>query len=65
MTSQIPARVAEHVGAFNAAVQPGDWGLFAERFAPGAVMRFTDVPAGATRQDAIARAHAERRRRAP
>jgi steroid Delta-isomerase len=60
MTSQIPARVTEHVAAFNAAVQSGEWGPFAERFTPDAVMQFTGVPAGPfTGRDAIARAYAE------
>jgi steroid Delta-isomerase len=59
MTSHIPARVAGHVAAFNAAVESGDWAGFAERFAPGAVMRFSGVPAGPfTGRDAIARAYA-------
>jgi steroid Delta-isomerase len=60
MISQIPARVTGHVAAFNAAVQSGDWGPFAERFTPGAVMRFSGVPVGPfTGRDAIARAYAE------
>jgi steroid delta-isomerase len=54
-----PARVAQHVTAFNAAVRSGDWSTFADRFAPGATMAFTGVPAGpfAGRAE-IARAYA-------
>jgi steroid Delta-isomerase len=60
LASPIPDRVAEHVAAFNAAARTGDWGSFAERFTPAAVMRFTGVPAGPfTGREAIARAYAE------
>jgi steroid Delta-isomerase len=54
-----PARVAQHVTAFNAAVRSGDWSAFADRFAPGATMAFTGVPAGPfTGRAEIARAYA-------
>jgi steroid delta-isomerase len=53
-------RVARHVAAFNAAVQSGDWGDFAARFAQDATMHFTGVPAGPfTGRAQIARAYAE------
>ena len=55
-----PERVAEHVAAFNAAVRSGDWGAFANRFAPDASMEFVGVPAGPFLGRAeIARAYAE------
>lgn len=41
-----PARVTEHVAAFNAAVRSGEWAAFADRFAPDATMAFAGVPAG-------------------
>jgi steroid Delta-isomerase len=41
-----PARVTQHVAAFNAAVRSGEWSAFADRFTPGATMAFTGVPAG-------------------
>jgi steroid delta-isomerase len=54
-----PARVTEHVAAFNAAVRSGDWAAFADRFAPDATMTFAGVPAGAFSGRAeIARAYA-------
>jgi steroid Delta-isomerase len=55
-----PGRVGEHVAAFNAAVQSGDWESFADRFAPDATMEFIGVPAGPFLGRAeIARAYAE------
>jgi hypothetical protein len=42
----ISQRAAAHVAAFNECVRCGDWGAFADRFAPEAVMRFAGVPAG-------------------
>lgn len=42
----IPARVADHVAAFNDAVRSGGFGPFGDRFADDAVMRFVGVPAG-------------------
>jgi steroid delta-isomerase len=54
-----PARVTQHVAAFNAAVRSGGWSAFAERFTPGATMAFTNVPAGPfTGRAEIARAYA-------
>ena len=41
-----PARVTEHVAAFNAAVRSGEWTAFADRFAPDATMTLAGVPAG-------------------
>ncbi len=41
-----PARVTEHIAAFNAAVRSGEWTAFADRFAPDATMAFAGVPAG-------------------
>ena len=56
----IPARVAQHVAAFNAAVLSGDWGSFAGRFTPDATMRFTGVPGPpVTGRAGIARAYGE------
>jgi hypothetical protein len=40
------SRTADHVTAFNRAVTTGDWDTFADRFAPGATMRFVGVPVG-------------------
>jgi steroid delta-isomerase len=55
----VPARVTQHVAAFNAAVRSGEWGAFADRFAPDATMTFTGVPAGPfTGRAEIARAYA-------
>jgi steroid Delta-isomerase len=55
----IPARVADHAVAFNAAVRSGDFGEFATTFAPDAVMRFVGVPAGPfAGREAIAAAYA-------
>jgi steroid Delta-isomerase len=56
---ETPARVTQHVTAFNAAVRSGEWTAFAERFTPDATMAFTGVPAGpfAGRSE-IARAYA-------
>jgi steroid Delta-isomerase len=57
---QPPARVTQHVTAFNAAVRSGEWSAFADRFTPGATMAFTNVPAGPfTGRAEIARAYAE------
>ncbi len=59
-TDATPARIAEHVVAFNAAVRSGDWESFADRFAPDATMEFIRVPAGPFHGRAeIARAYAE------
>jgi hypothetical protein len=53
-------KVTQHVAAFNVAVESGEWGRFAERFAADAVMRFTNAPAGPFRGRAeIARGYAE------
>jgi steroid Delta-isomerase len=53
-------KVTQHVAAFNVAVESGEWGRFADRFAVDAVMRFTNVPAGPFNgRDAIARGYAE------
>jgi steroid Delta-isomerase len=53
-------KVTQHVAAFNVAVESGEWGRFADRFAADAVMRFTNVPAGPFNgRDAIARGYAE------
>jgi steroid delta-isomerase len=41
-----PSRVAEHVAAFNAAVQSGEWRSFAAKFAGDATLTFVGVPAG-------------------
>jgi steroid Delta-isomerase len=61
MTSQeVPARIAQHAAAFNAAVDSGDWRSFGDRFAPNATMRFIGVPAGPfVGRAAIAQAYAE------
>jgi steroid delta-isomerase len=61
MTSpQVPARVAEHVAAFNAAVRSGGWDSFADRFTADATMEFTGTAAGPfAGRPAIARAYAE------
>jgi steroid Delta-isomerase len=61
MTSQeVQARIAEHAAAFNAAVQSGNWGSFADRFTPDATMRFIGAPAGPfAGRAAIAEAYAE------
>ena len=40
------SRAADHVAAFNEAVESGDWDTFAGRFAVDAVMRFVGVPVG-------------------
>ena len=54
-----PARVTQHVAAFNAAVRSGAWDAFADRFTPGATMAFAGVPAGPfTGRTEIARAYA-------
>jgi steroid delta-isomerase len=54
-----PARVREHVAAFNAAVRSGEWTAFADRFAPDATMAFAGVPAGPfSGRTEIARAYA-------
>jgi steroid Delta-isomerase len=54
-----PARVTEHVAAFNAAVRSGEWTAFADRFALDATMTFAGVPAGPFSGRAeIARAYA-------
>jgi hypothetical protein len=51
MTSEeVQARIAEHAAAFNAAVQSGNWRSFADRFTPGATMRFIGVPGGPLRR---------------
>jgi steroid Delta-isomerase len=53
-------KVTQHVAAFNVAVESGEWGRFADRFAADAVMRFTNVPTGPFRGRAeIARGYAE------
>jgi steroid Delta-isomerase len=58
---EVPARIAEHAAAFNAAVRSGDWRSFADRFAPEATMRFIGVPAGPfVGRAAIAQAYAEK-----
>jgi steroid delta-isomerase len=60
MSSDTPARVAEHVAAFNDAVQSADWASFAGRFTPGATMDFRGLPVGPFNGRAqIARAYAE------
>ena len=57
---EVPARIAQHAAAFNAAVQSGDWRSFAERFTPDATMRFIGVPVGPfVGRAAIAQAYAE------
>ena len=40
----VAARVVGHVGAFNEAVDSGDWARFAERFTADAMMTFPDLP---------------------
>ena len=56
---ETPARVTQHVAAFNAAVRSGEWDAFADRFALDATMAFTGVPAGPfTGRAEIARAYA-------
>jgi steroid Delta-isomerase len=57
--AETPARVTQHVAAFNAAVRSGEWDAFADRFTLDATMAFTGVPAGpfAGRAE-IARAYA-------
>ena len=40
----VAARVVAHVGAFNEAVDSGDWATFAGRFTPDAMMTFPDLP---------------------
>jgi steroid delta-isomerase len=58
--AETPARVTQHVAAFNAAVRSGEWTVFADRFTPGATMAFTGVPAGPfTGREEIARAYAQ------
>lgn len=61
MTNQeVPARIVQHVAAFNAAVHSGDWRSFGDRFTPDATMRFVGVPAGPfVGRAAIAQAYAE------
>lgn len=55
----VPARIAHHIAAFNAAVRSGDWRSFADRFTPDATMRFIGVPAGPfVGRAAIAKAYA-------
>lgn len=52
-------RAARHVAAFNDSVRSGDWAGFANRFTPGATMRFAGVPAGPfTGREAIAAGYA-------
>jgi hypothetical protein len=46
MSEAISERAAAHVAAFNQSVRSGDWGAFADRFTPDAVMRFAGVPVG-------------------
>jgi steroid Delta-isomerase len=56
----VPARVVQHVAAFNAAVRSGEWTAFADRFAADATMAFTGVPAGPfSGRTEIARAYAQ------
>jgi hypothetical protein len=56
----VPARIAQHAAAFNAAVQSGNWRSFADRFTVDATMRFVGVPAGPfVGRAAIAHAYAE------
>jgi steroid Delta-isomerase len=58
-TPDTPARVTQHLAAFNAAVRSGDWSTFADRFTPDATMAFTGVPAGPfSGRPEIARAYA-------
>ncbi len=40
------ARVADHISAFNAAVESGDWRGFSARFADDAQLDFVAVPVG-------------------
>jgi steroid Delta-isomerase len=46
VAERVPPRIAQHVTAFNAAVESGDWTSFADRFADDAHMEFVGVPAG-------------------
>jgi ketosteroid isomerase-like protein len=41
-----PARVAEHVAAFNQAVRSADWDAFTDRFAADATLDFPGLPVG-------------------
>lgn len=60
MSSDMPARVAEHVTAFNDAVRSADWASFADRFTPDATMEFRGGPAGPfTGRAQITRAYSE------
>jgi hypothetical protein len=55
----ISERAARHVAAFNDSVRSGEWAVFAERFAPDAMMRFVGAPAGPfAGREAIAAAYA-------
>jgi hypothetical protein len=55
----ISQRAAGHVADFNHRVRSGDWAGFADRFTPGATMRFVGVPAGPfAGREAIAAAYA-------
>ena len=43
MTSrEVPARVAQHAAAFNAAVQSGDWRYFADRIGVRAFVKYSN-----------------------
>ncbi len=51
-------RVADHVEAFNRAVESGDWERFSERFGEDARLAFEGVPVGPfAGRDAIAAAY--------
>ena len=58
MAERVTSRIADHVAAFNAAVDSGEWTRFADRFADDAHMEFVDVPSGPfTGRTAIAAAY--------
>jgi steroid Delta-isomerase len=42
----VPDRMEGHFSQFNEAVRTGNWTFFLATFAPDAVMRFENVPAG-------------------
>ncbi|HZN75444.1 MAG TPA: nuclear transport factor 2 family protein [Micromonosporaceae bacterium] len=60
MDEDLRSRVDDHCGLFNAAVRSGDFTRFVATFAPDAVMRFVNVPAGPyVGRDMIAQAYRE------
>ncbi len=46
MADPVVDRVADHVAAFNAAIESGDWRGFSARFAGDAQLDFVAVPVG-------------------